>query len=471
MLEKNKHMTTRDFWNSKRVVSAALSFIVSISLVFTHAANAATLIFQKQGNDNFEPLADLRYDHETRNMAIEIYDDNKDLVTVRLTFASNVSNTTFASSSTLLRVKFMPYLSGTFKGNTGNIWIEAPRTAYQGSKKIPAVASSYVSDKSLPTDPRKDMSACGALTWMDDVASRNMVSFQFSRNCFDLPNTFWAISQVETDLYNSTLSKDVRYTPIEPFYVDMQSVPKPPKIIPKKDQTISATTSKRDYFIDDKSIQVIASSSGGAALTYSSKTPDICAITSTGLIQPKNAGSCQVAVDAAGSETLNAAPSVFLTINIAKKPQNIYFNSPGAVYITQGFVNLDISSEFNLLVQVVSTTPNICTFPYQASSPTTVQLLLPGYCSFKMTQVGNSMYSPRESFGAFTIYTEPVQVATPTPTPTPKPTPKPRITTKPTVPKPTPTEKKIVITCVSGKMLQKISGTNPKCPTGFTKKS
>ena len=135
-------MITREFWNWKKVVSAVLSLIVSLSLVFTQAANAATLIFQKQGNDNYEPIGELRYDHETRNMAIQIYDDNKDLIIVRLTFASNVSNTTFASSSTLLRLKFMPYLSGTFKGNTGTIWIEAPRTPYQGATKIPAVASS-----------------------------------------------------------------------------------------------------------------------------------------------------------------------------------------------------------------------------------------------------------------------------------------------------------------------------------------
>jgi hypothetical protein len=242
-------------------------------------------------------------------------------------------------------------------------------------------------------------------------------------------------------------------------------------VIPKKDQIISATTSKRDYFIDDKSIQVIASSSGGAALTYSSKTPDICSITSTGLIQPKIAGSCQVAVDAAGSETLNAAPSVLVAINIARKSQNIYFESPGTVYITQGAIRLAISSEFNLPLQVVSTTPNICTFPFQAAGPTTAQLLLPGYCSFKVTQPGNILYSPKEISGAFTIYTEPVQIVTPTPTPKPTPKPKPKITAKPPAPKPTPTEKKIVITCVSGKNVQKISGANPKCPTGFTKKS
>lgn len=486
--------------NWGRLVSAALSFIVAASLISFQPANASTLIFQKQGNDNYEPAGEVRYDHETRNMAVEIYDDNKDLVTVRLTFSSNVTNNSFASSSTLLRVKFMPYLSGTFRGNTGNIWIEAPRTPYQGSKKIPAVASAYVSEKSLPTDPRKDMSSCGAVTWMDDVSSRNMVSFQFSRNCFDLPNTFWAISQVETDIFNSTLSKDVRYTPIEPFYVDMQSVPKPPKVIPKKDQTVSASTPQREYFVDNNAIQIIASSSGGVPVTYNSRTPDICFVTSTGLIQPKAAGSCQVAVEAPGSTTLNPAPPVLVTITLIRKAQSLYFDPPGMVYMSQGYLKLAISSEFNLPVQVVSTSPTICTFPLTATEPTVVQLLRPGTCSFRVSQAGNAIYNPREGVASFEIYADPV--AKPTATAKPKVTEKPKTPPKPkTGTSPTAPEKgvdisvkgevtggntggtsidgggsvgggvKKKITCVKpGAKNREISGVDPKCPTGYKKK-
>jgi hypothetical protein len=481
--------------NWRRLVSAALPVILLTSLVVLVPANAATLIFQKQGNDNYEPLADLRYDHETQNMAIQIYDDNKDLIIVRLTFASNVSNTTFASSSTLLRLKFMPYLSGTFRGNTGNIWIEAPRTPYQGSTKIPAVASSYVSEKSLPTDPRKDMSACGALTWMDDVSSRNMVSFQFSRNCFDLPNTFWAISQVETDIFNSTLSKDLRYTPVEPFYVDAQSVPKPPKVIPKNDQSISASTSSREYTMNNTTIQINSSSSTGSPLLFTSRTPTTCAVSSTGLIQTLASGNCQVAVDAAATLTLNAAPTVLVSVNLVKKTQALYFNPPGIVYLNQGSINLAISSEFGLPVTVVSTSPSICTFPYPTTNPTTAQMIRSGTCSFKVTQPGNNIYNSNEGFANF--YIEPNPSPTPTIKPTVKPTvkPSPTPTVKPTV-KPSPTRTiitgggssggdnggteveqggvaggtKITITCVKiGK--KDIPVISPKkCPSGYTKK-
>lgn len=484
--------------NWGRLVSVALSFIVAASLISFLPANASTLIFQKQGNDNFEPAGDLRYDHETRNMALEIYDDNRDLVTVRLTFASNVANNSFASSSTLLRVKFMPFLSGTFRGNTGNIWLEAPRTPYQGAKKIPAVASAYVSEKSLPTDPRKDMSACGALTWMDDVSSRNMVSFQFSRNCFDLPNTFWAISQVETDIFNSTLSKDVRYTPIEPFYVDMQSVPKPPKVIPKRDQTVSASTPQREYFVDNTAIQINASSSGGVPVTYNSRTPEICFVTSTGLIQPKVAGNCQVAVEAPGSTTLNPAPPVLVTVTLMRKSQTLYFDPPDTVYMNQGYIKLAISSEFNLPVQVVSTSPTVCIFPLTTTEPTVAQLLRPGTCSFRVSQAGNFIYNPRDGIASFEINADPVVKPTPKPTATPKPkvTPKPSTGATATPPKKgidisvTGTASggntggtsiggggsvgggvKIKITCVkAGAKNIERSGVAPKCPSGYTRK-
>lgn len=48
-------------------------------------------------------------------------------------------------------------------------------------------------------------------------------------------------------------------------------------------------------------------------------------------------------------------------------------------------------------------------------------------------------------------------VSTPTPTPTPTPTAK-------------PVAKKVTITCVKGKTVKKVSGTNPKCPAGYKKK-
>lgn len=492
-------MSIRDFMRWKRLVSTSLSLVLLSGSLLAVSAQASTVIFQIQGRDNYDPADDLRYDHETRNMAIKVFESNKDLIVVSLTFTSNVSSTTFSSSSTLLRIKFMPNLTN-FKGNAGNIWLEAPKVPYQGATKIPAVASSYMTEKSLPNDFRKDMSSCGALTWMDDVPGRNMVSFEFSRNCFDLPNTFWAVSQVESDMYNSSTLKDIRYTPIEPFYIDMNSVPRPPKVIPKKDQTVSAYTAQKDYFVDNQSIQIIASSSAGGALTYTARTLEICNVTPTGVIQPKAAGSCQVSVLAQGSDTLNPSSPIAVAINLTKKSQNLYFDPPDTVYLSQGSVNLAISSEFDLPVQVVSTSPAICSFPDQVSEPTTAVLLRAGNCSFKVTQAGNFIYNAREGFASFDINPDPTKESKPKPTPTAKPksTPKPPSGSKPA---PTPTKTGIVIsgkasasgggtggttitgsgsvagdvkrtiTCVKpGFKSIPVTSTNPKCPSGYKKK-
>ena len=83
----------------------------------------------------------------------------------------------------------------------------------------------------------------------------------------------------------------------------------------------------------------------------------------------------------------------------------------------------------------------------------------------------------------------PKPTPTPTPTPTATPTPTPTPTSTPTIsPSATPAQvtpvasatpaasalatlkKKVSITCVKGKQIKKVSGTNPKCPQGFKKK-
>ncbi len=454
-----------NFAKWRQVISAAVAFALFTIPVISSPAHAASLIYQKLSGENFDPPTDIKFDHESRSMAVRVFDDNKDLVIVTLAFAVNVSSTTFSSSSTILRIKFMPALTN-FKGNTGNVWVEAPKVPYQGATKIPALASAYASATSSPNDQRKDMSACGALTWMDDVPAKNLVSFQVSRDCFDLPNSFWTVSQVETDIYNSTVIKDVRYTPVEPFFVDLTSIPRPPKVIPKKNQTITAYTQRIEYLVNSPAIQIVSNSSAGTALTFISKTPAVCSVTTNGFIQPKTSGSCQIAVDAVGSETLNPAPTVVVAVTFTKKSQNLYFDPPDEVYLNQKVVILDISAESGLPVQVVSTTPRVCSFPYLAAGPTTAQLLDSGTCSFKVTQAGDALFNANDFFSYFDIYPNPLKTVKPTPVPTTKPIVKPKPKAKP---KPSPT--RATITCVKADSKdQKITGVNPKCPAGYKKK-
>jgi hypothetical protein len=479
--------------NWRQVTSAVIAFSLFTIPVVSSPAHAASTIYQKLG-DEYDPADTVRYDHENRSMLVRIFDDNKDLIVVTLAFASSLSSSTFSSPDRLLRIKFFPSVSN-FRGlphNAGNIWLEAPKTPYQGATKIPAVASSYASPTSSPADKRKDMSICGAQTWMDDVPTRNLVSFQFSRNCFDFPNSFWAVSQVETYVFNSSVIKGVRYTPVEPFLIDLTNIPRVPKVIPKKDQTISASTPQREYVVNSPPIQISASSSAGAPLTFNTRTPTTCNVTSSGFIEPKGAGNCQVAIDAAGSETLNPAATVFVSINLTKKSQTLYFEPPGVVYLNQQVVNLSISAESNLQVQVVSTSPSTCTFPFQGTSPTTVRFLAPGICSFKVTQPGDAIYSAREGFASFEISPNPQ---------TAKPTPKASSSTKPTPkasPNPSPSvkidaeastrggdtgdtsiteggdlsgsAKKTIICKKPGAKNKTVTKVEPTCPPGYKKK-
>ena len=207
------------------------------------------------------------------------------------------------------------------------------------------------------------------------------------------------IAYIEEDIYNNLQTRDSKYVPTSPMFLDMRNIPRPPKVIPKKDQTISATTGQREYFVDNNAIQVFAASSAGAPLSYNSRTPEICFVTSAGLIQPKSAGSCQVAVESVGSDTVNPAQPFLVTVNLIRRSQVIYFTPPtDTVYMSKGYIELAISSESGLPVQVVSTTPTICSFPLSTTKPNVVQLLRPGTCYFKITQVGNFLFNPKEAF-------------------------------------------------------------------------
>lgn len=480
----------------KRFAKTSISLAMIPILLFASPLHAATPIFYAVSDANNEPAAEVRNDHVSRSLTLKVFSDNQDTLVLTVAFASSITSSSFASSNSLLRIKIFNYLSN-FKGSTGHIWLEAPKTNYQGAVKIPAIATTYANENSLPTDPRKNMSACGALTWMDNVPEQNLISFQLSRNCFDLAGFFWAVSQVETDIYNSASVKDVRYAPLEPFFVDMRGVPKPPKIIPKKDQSISASTPQKDYLVDSSPIQISASSSAGAPLTFNSRTPTTCNVTPNGFIEPKGAGNCQVAIDAAGSETLNPAATVFVSINLTKKSQNLYFDPPGVVYLNQQVVNLSISAESNLLVQVVSTSPSTCTFPFQGTSPSTVRFLAPGICSFKVTQPGDAIYNAREGFASFEISPNP-QTAKPTPKASspssdsqsdPKPAPAPSPSRVAISGKVTSNSggatgstsitdsrnvagnaKKEIICTKPGAPIKKVKAANPKCPPGYKKK-
>ena len=479
---------------------SAFAVLLSCLQLSAHVqAKANSIIFESLSPVISANPEGLRNDHHLRSIGVYVYGANPDLITIKLAFAGTVGPTTFTSNNLQLRLKILPFLTD-YVGNAGHLWLDAPKNAYEGTKKLPVAASAYLSPNGVAGSPRKDVSSCGATTWMDDVSNQNLVSFELSRNCFDLTNTLYVIAYIEEDIYNSVQTRDSKYVPTSPMFLDMRNIPRPAKVIPKIDQTISATTGQREYFVDNNAIQVFAASSAGAPLSFNSRTPEICLVTPTGLIQPKAAGACQVIVESTGSATVNPAPPFLVTVNLIRRSQVIYFRPPAdTVYLSKGYIELEVSSESGLPVQVVSTSPTVCTFPLSTTKPNVVQLLRPGMCSFRIIQAGNAVFNPKDAFDSFPIYADPTPTASSsprpippasTPTPTPPPTTKPTPTPSPTVtikgdgkakdggtgtgdlrPQGTNKSAKIKIICVArGKKDVTVIAVNPKCPSGYTRK-
>ena len=98
---------------------------------------------------------------------------------------------------------------------------------------------------------------------------------------------------------------------------------------------------------------------------------------------------------------------------------------------------------------------------------------------FSASELGKELSGPFELRSALLTFTPtPTPTPSPSPTPTPSPSPTATVTASPT---PTVSSTPVVssiktgskksIACTKGKTVKKVSGTNPKCPKGFKKKS
>jgi hypothetical protein len=379
-----------------------LSTILIVTLLAQVPQANAGIIFLSNAPENSFTAENIRYDHDLRGMQIEVQDSNPDLAIIHVLFNSSISPTTFSGSSTTLRVKLLNSLSN-YKGNYGNIWIDAPKNPYQGTVKIPAAASAYASPNSGPNDARKNMSECNPRTWMDSVPGGNMVSFEISRNCFDLNNQFFAVAFVETDIYNDSTIKDFEYFPSEPYFNDMTSIPRP---IKKKAQRITAYAGSSEYTLDTTSIPIITTNDSGRPINLTSKTPTVCAINNNTVV-PKNIGTCQVTANSPETDVFSASNVIEIAFSILPKKvipkvsQQLYFNEPGEVYEGDSLFDLDVSSDSGLRVEVRSTSQSVCEFPYGDYQ---VQVYQAGTCSFYVTQPGNDRYLPASGSASFEVY-------------------------------------------------------------------
>jgi hypothetical protein len=238
---------------------------------------------------------------------------------------------------------------------------------------------------------------------MDDVPNRNMVTFEISRNCLDLTNQFYAVAFVETDIYNDTTVKDFKYVPLEPYFNEMSNIPRPPK---KKFQTINAYSSLREYTLDIGTVPVVLTSNSGLPVTLVSKSPVYCTTSGSNVIL-LNVGSCLISASSPGNDEYNPSNLVEFAFNILPKKiipkvsQRLYFNEPDMVYVDGPIIDLDISAESGLPVQVKSTSPDICVFPFGDSRVNTYKA---GTCSFNVIQSGDERYFSATGTASFEVY-------------------------------------------------------------------
>jgi hypothetical protein len=161
-----------------------------------------------------------------------------------------------------------------------------------------------------------------------------------------------------------------------------------------------------------------------------STTPEICEVAGYSL-KVFGGGNCVLTYQALGNTSYLPSDIYTQTIVFEKDSQTILFALPSSVNVMDKTLNLTASSSSGNLITYTSTPTGSCMV-----SGSVLNLLKAGNCSVTATQLGTTTLAPASATS--TVVIEGV----------------------------VPPNKKI-ISCVKGKFTKKVSGTNPKCPTGY----
>jgi hypothetical protein len=222
---------------------------------------------------------------------------------------------------------------------------------------------------------------------------------------------------------------------------------------PKKDQNLTFSSDLRTVnSAVNPSIQISMSSSGtGEVLAYSSsgltpvltsESPLVCTISGMSIFF-KGVGTCILRADQSGNSEFNSAETkrLFIGIYYSKimKSQRIYAEFVPDTPLNQKKISMRITSSSGLPVDATTDDFNICSI-FRQSQVNYEQFVVifndVGNCVLTLTQDGNDDFNPaEETYVSFEILPN-----------------------------------KTTITCVKGKLTKKVTGINPKCPTGYRKK-
>ena len=133
-------------------------------------------------------------------------------------------------------------------------------------------------------------------------------------------------------------------------------------------------------------LALTATSSSGLAVSFTSATPLVCAVSGS-TVTPVAVGTCSIAAGQNGNASYGAAAPVLQSFAITQASQVITFAAPGPVSLGAPLA-LTATSSSGLAVSFVSTTAGVCTVSGSTLTPLTA-----GTCSIAASQAGNANYA------------------------------------------------------------------------------
>jgi hypothetical protein len=171
----------------------------------------------------------------------------------------------------------------------------------------------------------------------------------------------------------------------------------------------------------------------GAAEGYifpKSATPEVCFPTGF-FIKIISGGTCTITYQSGETATYLASDLYKVSFDIARDSQTISFTLPSTANVSSKSLALAATASSGATITYSTTSTGICSI-----TGSTLNLLTSGNCAVIATQAGTSTLAPVSATASITL-TATTVVA------------------------------KKIITCIKGKTTKKVTGTNPKCPTGY----
>jgi hypothetical protein len=141
-------------------------------------------------------------------------------------------------------------------------------------------------------------------------------------------------------------------------------------------------------------VTVVATASSGLTVTFNSTTPSICTSggTNGATIALVGPGTCTVRATQLGNSVYNAAPAINRSFTVTKVSQTISFAALANKTLADSPITVGATATSGLPVTFSTSTPAVCTAG--GTNGQTITLLVPGTCTVRANQAGDTIYGP-----------------------------------------------------------------------------